>query len=194
MERELWPLLYQTVRDVGRDFRQKYVHMQPWVLLLTLLWAALHDRPVAWACQQANWGTTHLRPPRIPSQPTLSRRVAQVGTGLLWRAVEVRLRQLSGSTVALLAILDGKPLPVGGASTDHDASWGRGASGKAKGYKLHTLWSNRALPEAWEVTTLKASEQVVAQRLVRQAAGGGYVLVDGNYEGSPLFDDAARAG
>lgn len=45
MERELWPLLYRTVREVARGFSQKYVHIPGWVLLVTLLWAALHDRP-----------------------------------------------------------------------------------------------------------------------------------------------------
>jgi len=36
--------------------------------------------------------------------------------------------------------------------------------------------------------------EVVARRLVRQAPGAGYLLGDGNYDASPLFDDAAEAG
>jgi hypothetical protein len=43
MERELWPVLYRTVRAVARDFSQKYVQIPGWVLVLTMLWAALHD-------------------------------------------------------------------------------------------------------------------------------------------------------
>jgi hypothetical protein len=65
----------------------------------------------------------------------------------LLRLVEQRLRQ-SGDP-RLLSLLDGKPLSVSGVSKDPDARWGQGAGGKAKGYKLHTLWSGRPLPEAW---------------------------------------------
>ena len=43
-----------------------------------------------------NWATTRLRPGRLPSALTMSRRVDRVGVGLLWRAVEQRLRDLSG--------------------------------------------------------------------------------------------------
>ena len=45
MERELWPVLYRTVRAVANYFSQKYVQIPGWVILLTILWAALHDRP-----------------------------------------------------------------------------------------------------------------------------------------------------
>jgi hypothetical protein len=33
MERELWPPLYRLLREVAKDFHQKYVHMQPWILV-----------------------------------------------------------------------------------------------------------------------------------------------------------------
>ena len=154
MERELWPLLYHTVREVARDFRQKYTQIPGWVLILTMLWAALHDRPVSWACQPAHWSTTRLRPAKLPSPATMSRRVDGVAVGLLWRAIEERLRALSATRPALAAFLDGKPLPVGGATKDPEARYGRAAGAMAKGYKLHTLWSGRPLPEAWEVTPL----------------------------------------
>ena len=64
MERELWPVLYRCVREVGRDFSQKYVQIQPWVLVAVSLWAILHDRPAEWAADEANWGRTTLRPGR----------------------------------------------------------------------------------------------------------------------------------
>ena len=194
MERELWPLLYRTVRTVAADFRQKYVQIPGWVLLLTALWAALHDRPVVWATASANWSTTRLRPHRLPSQATLSRRLDGVGLGLLWRAVEERLRQQSAEHPALVAFLDGKPLPVGGASKDPEARPGRGVNGFARGYKLHAIWSNRALPETWELTAMNAGEPTVARRLIPQLTAGGYLLADGNYDGSLLFDQAARQG
>ena len=63
-----------------------------------------------------------------------------------------------------------------------------------KGYKLHTVWSNRAMPESWEVTSLKVGETTVAGGLFEQLRGGGYVLADGNYDSSKLFDQAAESG
>jgi hypothetical protein len=194
MERELWPLLYRVVRQVGFDFDQKYVKIPGWVLVLTMLWAAVHDRPVSWACRDANWRTTRLRPTRLPSPATMSRRIDSIGIGLLWRAIEQRLREHSAERPALIAFLDGKPLPVGGASKDPDARYGRGAGMMAKGYKLHAVWAKRALPEAWEVTSMNASEGTVATRLLSQLNGGGYLLADGNYDGNDLFDQAYERG
>src|SRR5438874_1236892 len=71
--------LYHLLRDVAKDFRQKYVQYQPWVLVAVMLWAALHDRPVSWACQQRHWSTTTLKPRRLPSPATMSRRIDSVG-------------------------------------------------------------------------------------------------------------------
>jgi hypothetical protein len=192
MERELWPILYREVRACAKDFSQKYVQMQPWVLVACLLWAILHDRPADWACDARNWGGTRLRPWRLPSPSTISRRAYEVAVGFFWRALEERLR--ARREPALVAFLDGKPLPVGGYSKDPDAAYGRGAGTMDKGYKLHTVWSDRAMPEAWEVTSLKVGETTVAGQLFGRLQGGGYVLADGNYDSSKLFDQAAGAG
>ena len=187
MERELWPLLYRTVREVAAGFSQKYVQIPGWVLVVTMLWAALHDRPVSWACDQANW-PTRLRPRRLPSRATMTRRVDKSAVGLLWRAVEQRLRERPGTPPSLIALLDGKALPVSAVSKDPDARWGRGTGGLAKGYKLHTVWAGRPLPEAWEVAPLNVSEKAAARHLIRQLTGGGYLLADGNYDANYLFD------
>src|SRR5207249_2686391 len=117
MERELWPSLYRTVRQAAGEFRQKYVQYQPWAVAAVLLWAALHDRPRAWA-----------------------------------------------------------------------------AGHFGRGYKLHAVWGCRPLPEAWEVTPLNQHEAKVAERLFGQLAGGGYVLADGNYDATDLFDTAGGRG
>lgn len=194
MERELWPILYRTVCDVARDVCQKYVQIPAWALVVTMLWASLHDRPVCWACKPINWWTTRLRPPRLPSPATMSRRVDSVAVGFLWRAVEQRLREASARYPALVAFLDGKPLPVGGSSKDADAGYGRAAGTMAKGYKLHTVWSNRSMPEAWEVTPMNTCEKVVARRLIPQLRHGGYLLADGNYDASDLHDLASAQG
>jgi IS5 family transposase len=192
MERELWPLLYRSLRGAANGFSQKYVHYQPWVLVAVFLWAALHDRPASWACDPRNWSTTRLRPPRLPSPATLSRRLDGVGVGLFWRRLEQRLR--GAGPPALLAFLDGKPLALSGVSKDPDAGYGRAAGGNGKGYKLHAVWSDRPLPEAWEVTPMNTCEKAAARRLLPQLGYGGYLLADGNYDASDLYDRAHRHG
>lgn len=192
MERELWPLLYRSVLLAAEGFRQKYVQIPAWTIVLAMLWAALHDRPVSWACEPDNWSTTTLRPPRLPSQPTMSRRVDRVSTGLFWNRLEQQLRGCGNP--ALLAFVDGKPLPVGGYSKDPDARWGRAAGGFAKGYKLHAVWSTGVLPEAWGLTPLNTSEKEVAHHLIGQLHYGGYLLADGNYDASYLYDEAFAHG
>ncbi len=192
MERELWPLLYRYLRATADHVSQKYVQIQPWIVVATMLWAALHDRPVSWACNPRNWSTTKLRPRRIPSQPTMSRRVDSVGTGLFWYRLQEKLR--GSGHPALLAFVDGKPLPVGGNSKDPDAHWGRGAGGLAKGFKLHAIWSTGVLPEAWEVAPLNVGEKEVAERLLAQLHYGGYLLADGEYDASYLYDEAFQHG
>jgi hypothetical protein len=192
MERELWPLLYRLLTDTAKDFSQKYVQHQPWVLAAVMLWAALHDRPVSWACRRRHWSTTRLRPGRIPSPATLSRRVDSAGAGLFWAELERRLRGTGHP--ALAAFLDGKPWPIGGNGKDPDAKFGRGAGCIAKGYKLHAVWSNRPAPEAWEVTPLNANEKARGRELIGQLSYGGYLLADGNYDASYLYDAADAKG
>jgi len=192
MERELWPLLYRHVQAAAIGFSQKYVQIQPWVLVAVFLWAALHDRPVCWAGDPQNWSTTRLRPPRLPSPGTMSRRIDRVAVGLFWRRLEERWR--GDDHPALVAFLDGKPLTVSGVSKDAEAGYGRAAGGKAKGYKLHTVWAGRPVPETWEVTPLNTCEKAVARRLLPHVSHGGYLVADGNYDASDLYDLAARQG
>jgi hypothetical protein len=192
MERELWPELYQLVRKTGRQVHQKGVRYQPWAIALLVLWAALHDRPRSWACERKNWSTTRLQPLQLPSASVLTRRADSVGMGLFWRMLEQALR--NSEYHGLLSIVDGKPLFVGGCTKDPDARFGFGAGIRGKGYKLHTIWANRCLPEAWEITPLNQHESIVARELVAQVDGGGYLLGDGNYDETPLHDMAGQRG
>jgi Transposase DDE domain len=192
MERELWPPLYRLLREVAKGFSQKHAQYHPGVVVAVLLWAALHDRPVCWACQQRHWSTTTLRPLQLPSPSTVSRRGDSAGVALLWRALEQRIRD--EGRPALVAFVDGKPLPVGGSSRDQDARFGRGAGCVAKGYKLHAVWSTRPVPEAWDVTPLNANEKAVAKGLLGQPGHGGYLLGDPNYDASYLHDAAFARG
>jgi len=191
MERELWPRLYHLVMGAGESFRVADVTYQPHVIVLVLLWAALHDRPMGWACDERNWSTTALRPATIPSASTVSRRLRRLDTAMFLRRVVARLR----AAAPLVSAVDGKALPVGGASGDPDARWGWGAGGGwAKGYKLYALWGARPVPEAYRVYPMNRSENEVAGELAAEARGGGYLLGDGLYDASPTFDAAGAAG
>jgi hypothetical protein len=192
MERELWPPLYRALTQAADDFRQKYVHYQPWAVAAVLLWAALHDRPISWACEASHWSTTRLRPGRLPSQPTMSRRMKRVVFDCFLTLLTQRLR--GAGLPALVLTLDGKPLLVGGCAKDPDAKFGRAAGHIGRGYKLHAIWAGRPLPEAWAVTPLNEHEATVAERLFVQLDGGGYVLADGNYDATALFDRAGACG
>jgi hypothetical protein len=98
MERELWPRLYHLVMEVGETLRLIDVTFQPHIVLMVLFWAALHDRPVCWACNQRNWTTTTLRPAVLPSTSTMSRRLRRVDTAMLMRAVVARIREEGDET------------------------------------------------------------------------------------------------
>jgi hypothetical protein len=196
MERELWPRVYHLVMAVGASIRQAHVTFQPHIVVLALLWAALHDRPLAWACDEASWATTTLRPAGLPSPATLSRRLRSVAVGVLLRALAGALRELAPPR--LVQALDGKPLPIGGAGHDPDARNGHGAGKIARGYKLHAVWGGRPMPEAWSVEPLNVCETVAAERLLAGLGGGGgdrgYLVADGEYDANPVFDAAGAAG
>src|SRR5688572_21420072 len=109
MERELWKVVYTALRKVARRFDQKYVQHQPWRIAAVLLWAALHDRPVSWACDPRNWATTRRRPDRLPSEATMSRRARKTSLALFLNAVAAELKGAGGPAWEL--VIDGKPLP-----------------------------------------------------------------------------------
>jgi hypothetical protein len=191
MERELWTPLYRLLRQVGAEISQAGVTYQPGHIAAVLLWAALHDRPVSWACQRRHW-PPDLRPARLPAPSTMSRRLDDVAVGLVLRGVEARLA--ATAEPALDPAIDGKPLVVGGASKDPEAKAGRAARGMARGYKLHAVWGGRPVPEAWEVEPLNVCETVVARRLLARLGGGGYLLGDSRFDSSGLHDAAAARG
>jgi hypothetical protein len=190
MERELWPLLYRQLRWAARRTQQKYAHHQPWLIAAVLLWAAVHDRPVRWACDPADWGTTRRRPRELPSAATVSRRAKRTSFALFLNLLSHRLRGDGKPSWTLF--VDGKPLVIGLCGHDPDARPGRGG----RGYKLHAIWGTRRMPEAWEVTPLNEYEGAVAIRLLPQlgTSSYGYLLADGNYDASRVFAAADEVG
>ena len=156
-EQDRWKRIYREVCLVaGIDHNTRHLH--PDCLIAgVLLWSALNDRPSAWACQPENWPGT-IRPPSLPSQPSMSRRLRTCGVlAVLQRAYERFREQLPHG---LLKYIDAKPLPVGGCTKDEDALYGRAATCKAKGYKLFVLEDAAAgVPDAWLLGPMNQSEQ-----------------------------------
>ena len=171
--------------------RQKGVTYQPGLIVAVLLWAALHDRPTEWACDERNWNT-RIRPLTLPSPSTMSRRLGDIAVAVILRALEDRLRQ--AGPPGLVYAIDGKPLTVGGLSHDPDAGYGHGAGKLAKGYKLYAIWGRRPMPEAWSVNSLNVNEAREAPGLFASVGVQGYVLGDNQYDSSTLDDDAAACG
>ncbi len=188
MERELWKVVYAGLKRVGRRFDQKYVQFQPWRIAAVLLWAAVHDRPVCWACDKRNWSTTRRKPGRLPSAATVSRRAGKTSFALFLNALTAELK--AAGEPAWELVVDGKPLPVGRCSKDRDAR----PNQHGRGYKLHALWGARCLPECWEVTAARENEAAVAVRLLAQVRGKGFVYADGSYEDSRVYDAAGGSG
>ena len=197
MERELWTELYTELLRFDRCVGKRGEYFSDGAIAATQLWAAVHDRPTSWACREENWPA--VEPPfDLPSQPTMSRRLRTAGVAALLGAVEEGYRRdHGGAGPAWVKLLDGKPLPVGGHSTDRDGDWGRGVRGQARGYKLHAVWGAAPVPLAWELRPMSVAEQASARRLIRrlgEAGEGGYLLADGGYDSNPLHDLAASRG
>jgi hypothetical protein len=201
MDGELWPQLYQCIRAVDRSHLQSATKKYSDATIVAVYyWSVLHDRPTCWACDERDWWhcPLELRPKRLPSQPTMSRRLKHdAGVRRFLIELEHALGASFGLVRMLLVILlDGKPLPVGRYSKDPDADFGRGAGGRDKGYKLHTLWTSSPIP-IWEVRPMNVAETTVALRLVSQlqpGGPGGYVLADKNYDSTRLHTRVAAKG
>lgn len=186
MELELWSDLSQAICDVQRNFafnpRDTY---RTSFIVRVHLWSALHDRPTVWACNPDHW-TRQNCPEQLPDQSTLSRRMRREDFELFLQAMLPRLNGKARS--GLIKILDGKPLELPNHTRDPDARWGRGVSRLSIGYKLHLISSGNPVPDAFVITPLNVCEKQMAARMIKRVNGGGYLLADGHYDASWLYD------
>lgn len=191
MEHQLWTaILPHLVRldQTPRPTRHTYSDGD---ILAVYLWAVLHDRTQAWACDRHNWPIHRRRRP-LPSESTLSKRLRTPSVVALLAALFTTLTAPAGPGVFWM--MDGKPLPVSGVSGDAGATWGRGAGGLACGYKLHVILDTPGDIAACEVTPMNVDERVVAQRLLAAAQLQGYIVADANYDSNRLHDCCDAAG
>jgi hypothetical protein len=197
MERELWSEVCRRVEEVERTWAADPPRLRHRTAAVArvYLWAALHDRPVSWACEPDHWQpwarAGRWREPPLPTQSTMSRRARGKPFAAFLAAVGVAFN--AGRRVGPVKWLDGKALPVAAHSKDRDARWGRGAGQRSDGYKLHALGAGLPMPLQWAVTDLSVDERVVAARFYQRLDGWGYVLEDALYDGSPLHARARAA-
>jgi len=194
MELERWAELSAAVSAVAVGWRRRPKDTHCTALVVRVhLWAALHDRPICWACEAANW-TGRTLPEVLPDQSTMSRRTRRDDFMAFQERVGERLngKAVPGLVPALVEVVDGKPLELPNHTSDRDATWGRGVSRTSVGYKLHAISSaGNAMPDAFAITTLNVCEKRMAARMVKRlggAGGCGYLLGDGHYDASWLFD------
>ncbi len=192
MDHELWEILSHAMYDVARAFpkspRQTHDTHR---IVRVYLWAILNDRPVLWATGRRNWPRTK-RPRQLPDQSTMSRRLRDGETTSFLTKLAARLA--GRRQPVLIKAIDGKPLIIPKHSSDPDAKCGRGIGGMAKGYKLHAIMGDGAMPLAWSVQPLNVSETSQAHQLIPQLEDEGYILADSNYDSSKLHDTAMDNG
>jgi DDE family transposase len=192
MELELWPELSQAICDVQRRFESNPRDSYCTALIVRVhLWAVLHDRPTCWACDPKSW-TARNCPEQLPDQSTMSRRMRRKDFDEFLRMLGTRLNGRPASS--LLRIIDGKPLELPNHSSDPDAGWGRGVSRISFGYKLHMICSGNPMPDAFVITPLNVCEKQMAFRMIPRIGSGGYLLGDGHYDASWLFDASSHHG
>jgi hypothetical protein len=196
MEGELWEVLYRVVTEEAsrRPASNPRVTYPDRVIATVLLWAALHDRPVSWACREKNWAAcpADRRPAAVPSPATMSRRLRTVAVLQLVAQVIGRLGDLVAPP--LVRRVDGKPLPVGGRSKDRDARWGQAVDHKARGYKAFLVWGRGVVPDAWTLGPMSAADPDAGREMVPRLSGGGYLLGDARCDSNPLHGVSSACG
>lgn len=195
MERELWTGVVRAVRAAAAGRRQRQRKFNDQVIVLTLLWAVLHDRPVLWATDPRHW-PFYMRIKSRPSASTMSRRLRSPSVLGLLEQIRDHLASAPEARVAL--IIDAKPLPVGGYTNDRDARAGRACGCFAWGYKLYLVIDENGGVHAWKVESMNVAEQVVAEELIpaaaRSAGPGRWLLGDKAYDSNRLYAAAESSG
>lgn len=194
MERELFTALIRQAAAIAgtrsRPARASYTTLE---VLAVVLWAAVHDRPISWACDRRSWPCYEHRR-RLPSGSTISRRarrpeVIELLTDLIGA---LRVRGEGERTL----IVDGRPLTIAKHHNDPDAGFGRATGGIGAGYKLHQIVDLLGNCRAFRVESLNASEPVVARKMLDDLPEGkaDELLADAAYDCNKTYEAAGAKG
>jgi hypothetical protein len=190
MEHQLFKLIVQLLASLSQR-QSSFWRFSDRDIVAVFYWSVLHDRPVSWSLDRRNW-PIHLRQRALPSNTTMSRRLRSRSVKALLDALDQRI--IRPARGGLYWIIDGKPLPVGGASKDRQAGYGRAVGGKAKGYKLHAIINPHGEMASWRIAPMNKDERTMAARMIPQARLCGYVVADGNYDSNQLHALCDRVG
>jgi len=195
MERELWTLLVSSLRSLPRRSMRNAVYTDSQILAV-LLWAALHHRPVNWACQRKNWPVQAWRRV-LPDQSTMSRRLRDPAMAKIMRKLAQHIQRRLPCDRLMLT--DGKAFTLEDRTRDSDALVGRVSGRYAHGYKLHALVDNYHRVCAWSIRPLNHAEQPECRSLLEQLGGARvakrrFLLGDAGYNSNALFCAARAAG
>ncbi len=191
MERELWKIVSSIITSVDCGFTKGRYEHSVGRIARVYLWAVLNDRPVYWACRKENWRGVR-QPSSLPDQSRMSRRLRQQDTQMFLSEVMARLNY--SRQPELLKFIDGKPLPISRHSEDSDATFGRGAGGLNRGYKLHAIYGQSGRILAWRVHPMNVDERKVGIELVTELKDEGYLLADRHYDANTLYAAAHEHG
>ncbi len=189
MEAELWKQVYKLVTKMAKGKTIKRATYTDGDIILTYMWAVIHDRPVYWACKKKNWPIYHRRR-SLPNPSTMTRRLRRPELQKLLYEMEKSLVNKSPRSVCRW--IDGKPLAIGGASKDSESAFGFGASCICKGYKLYAVSDlNQGFVE-WTIRSMNHGESTVAVDLVAGLDQGGYLVGDTAYDSNKLYEAASK--
>lgn len=185
MERQLWQRVYRMVIDIANGSSVKWGTFDNAQIVLTYLWAVMHDRPVMWACQKSNW-PIYDRRRQLPTPSTMSRRLRTSGFQNIMRLVENAFTKDMPNH--LCRWIDAKPLPIGGNSGDKNAGYGYGAGVKNRGYKLYAVADAYKGFISWSIESMNRNETAIAAKLIPTLDQPGYLAGDGAYDSNKLYD------
>lgn len=188
MESELFRKVYPMVMRIYRKTSLKRVTFTDADIVLTYLWAVLHDRPNNWACVRQNWPIWYHRR-RLPDPSTLCRRLRTDGVQDLLKRLEQTCVEIRPGR--LCRWIDAKPLPIGGNSSDRQSGYGRAAGCKARGYKLYAVAEACRGFVHWTIAPMQYNEARMATGLIDQLDQPGYLVGDTAYDSNRLYDLAA---
>jgi Transposase DDE domain len=185
MEHQLWKAIVAVLATFSKGPKRRNSSFEDQDIVKVYYWAVIHDRPVAWACRHEHW-PIHLRRWPLPSPTTMSRRLRSASVVALLNALEHRI--VAPTKPALFWMIDGKPLAISGCSKDRQAGYGRAASCKAKGYKMHAIVSSEGAIASWRIAPMNKDERVMAERMLQTAPIQGYLVADANYDSNKLHE------
>jgi len=188
MEAELYRQVYKVVLQLANLKSPKNCQYRDHHIVLTYLWAVLHDRPIYWACKKCNWPSYYRNRP-LPSCATMSRRLRSESFCKLLSDIEKHL--IEQNDRSLCRWIDAKGLRVGYSSKDPQAKLGHADGGPAKGYKLYAVADRSQGFVAWTVKPMNESECIVAQQLICNLDSQGYLIGDRAYDTNRLYELSA---